>query len=69
MQIKYHDAVAKMIREVEHLTFMLPKWPKLQIIANMDGKSTQEKINKMDVYIWKKDYELLHQQKVEFKEK
>ena len=55
--------MAKMKREVECLIFTFLKLPWLQIIMDMDGESTQEKINEMNVYIWKENYELIHKQK------
>ena len=36
---------------------------------NLDGTTTQEKVDEMDIYMWKKDYELIHNKKAEFIEK
>ena len=34
--------------------------PVPQTVMNVDGTMTQEKCDEMDVYVWKKDYELVH---------
>ena len=36
---------------------------------NPDGTTRQEKIDEMDIYIWKKDYMLAHSRRAEFTEK
>ena len=36
---------------------------------NLDDTMMQEKIEEMDIYVWKKDYDLVHRQKAEFIEK
>ena len=36
---------------------------------NPDGTVKQEKIDEMDGYVWKKDYEIIHNRKAEFVEK
>ena len=43
--------------------------PVPKIVVNPDGTTTQEKVDEMDIYIWKKDYELIHSQKADFTEK
>ena len=43
--------------------------PAVQIVTNADGKPIQERFIEIDMYIWKKDYELVHKQRAEFKEK
>ena len=35
----------------------------------MDGTTTQENVDEMDIYLWKKDYELIQIKKAEFIEK
>ena len=51
---------------MEHLEFNFPEHLVPLVVTNEDGTSTQEKIDKMDMYIWKKDYELLHKRKTDF---
>ena len=36
---------------------------------NSDGTATQMKIDEVDIYLWKKDYELVHNMKPEFTER
>ena len=49
--------------------FDLPAHPTPKIIVNSDGTTTWEEIDEMDIYVWKKDYELIHSQKADFTEK
>ena len=58
--------MAKTIKDVECPIFNFPAHPVPKIIANPDGTRTQQKVNKMDIYIWKKDYELICSQKADF---
>ena len=58
-----------MIKEVEHSIFEFPVCPVQKIILNLDGTTTQEKIDEMDIYMWKKDYKLVHNKKAEFTKK
>ena len=44
-----------MINDVERPTFDFPVHPVSKTITSPDGRTTQEKIDKMDNYIWKKD--------------
>ena len=69
IQKKDNNIVAKMIKDVECPQFNFPVHQVPQTITNADGTMTQEKIDKMDIYVWKKDYELIHKQKAEFIEK
>ena len=66
---KYNSVVAKMIKDMKHSQFDFLVCPVQSIIANPDGTITKEKINEMDVYLWKKDHELVHNMKAEFIEK
>ena len=66
---KYKSDVAKMMKDVECPKFKFPAHPVPQTVMNLDGTVKQEKIDEMDVYVWKKDYELTHNQKAEFIEK
>ena len=58
-----------MIKDVECSKFDFPARLTPKIIVNSDGTMTQEKIHEMYIYIWKKDYELVHSQKANFTEK
>ena len=58
-----------MIKDVACPKFEFPVRPVSKTIMNPDGTMTQEKIDEMDIYVWKKDYELLHNWKAEFVEK
>ena len=58
-----------MIKEVERPTFDFPVCPVYKTMMNPDGTTAQEKNDKMDIYIWKKDYELVHSRKAEFTKK
>ena len=69
IQKKYDSDVAKMRKDLEHPKFDFPVHPVPRIIMNTDGMTTQEKIDEMDIYVWKKDYELIHNQIAEFVEK
>ena len=69
IQKKYNSDVVKMIKDMEYPTFEFPVWSVPRIILNPDGTSIQEKIDKMDIYVWKKDYELVHNKKAKFKKK
>ena len=55
-----------MIKDMKHSQFDFLVCPVQSIIANPDGTITKEKINEMDVYLWKNDYELVHNRKSEF---
>ena len=68
-QITLNSDVARMIRDVECPVFKFPKQPLAQIITDPNGKLIQERFNEMEMYIWKKDYELVHKQRAEFEEK
>ena len=69
VQKKYNSDVAKMIKDIEHPKLLLPVHPVPLTVINLDGTVTQEKIDKIDIYAWEKDYELIHNQKPEFVEK
>ena len=43
--------------------------PVSKTITSPDGTTRQEKIDELDIYVWKKDYELVHNRKAEFIEK
>ena len=58
-----------MIKNVECPHFKFPEHPVPLIVPNMVGLMMQERIGEMDVYVWKKDYELVHGQKAEFNKK
>ena len=62
VQKKYNSDVAKMMKDVERPKFDFPARPVTKIVVNSDGTTTQEKINEMDIFIWKKNYELVHSQ-------
>ena len=53
-----------MIKDIECPEFKFPENPKQWVVTNEDGTSTQEKINKRDIHMWKKNYELVHMTKV-----
>ena len=57
MQKKYNSDIAKMIKNVEHSIFEFRVHPVPKIILNPDGTTTQEKVDKMEICMWKKDYE------------
>ena len=69
IQKKYNCNIAKMIKDVECPLFKFPKCPVPWVITYVDGMMTQEKIDKMDIYVWKMDYELIQSQKADFTEK
>ena len=69
IQIKYNSDVARMIRDVEHPVFKFPQQPIAQVITDSNGNPIQERFNKMEMYIWKKDRKLIHKQRAEFKKK
>lgn len=50
---------------------MMLKDLSLHILHDMldDGKTTQEKVDKMDVYVWKKDFQKINNKELEFEEK
>ena len=54
---------------MERPTFDFPVHPVSETIMNPNGATAQEKIDKIDMYIWKKDYELVHSRKAEFTKK
>ena len=58
-----------MIKDIECPKFEFPVRPVSKTIMNPDGTIAQEKIVEMDIYVWKKDYELVHDHKAEFEEK
>ena len=45
-----------MIKDVERPKFEFPLRPVARRVMNLDRTVTQEKIDKMDVYVWKKKY-------------
>ena len=55
----------KMIKDVKCLQFNFPVPPVPPIITNLDGTTSQEKINEMNVYVLKYN-ELIHNRKDEF---
>ena len=69
VQRKYNSDVAKMIKDVERPVFEFPPRPLPKTIVNPDGTITTEKVDEMDIYIWKKGYELSHSKKAELIEK
>ena len=69
IQVRYNDDVAKMIREVERPMLKFPQQPTAQIVMDSNGNPIQERFNEMEMYMWKKDYELIHNQRAEFEEK
>ena len=60
MKVKYDSDVARMIVDVEHPEFNFPEHPVPQIVTIKDSTSMQEKVDKMDINIWKKDNKLVH---------
>ena len=50
---KYNGDIAKMIKDVERPEFDFPVHPVSKTIMNPDGLMTQEKIEEMDIYVWK----------------
>ena len=54
---------------MERPVFKFPQKPMSQVITNANGNPIQERLNKMEMYIWKKDYKFVHKQMAEFKEK
>ena len=69
IQKKYNNDVAKMIKDVKRPVFEFPACPLPKTILNSDGTITLEKVDEMDIYVWKKDYKLVHSKKAEFVEK
>ena len=59
-QKKYNSDVKKMIKDMEFPIFKFPVRPVPKIILNPDGTTTQEKIDEMDIYLRRKNYELVH---------
>ena len=51
---KHNSEIAKMIKGAEHPKFEFPLCPVARTVINPDGTVTQEKIYKMDIYVWKK---------------
>ena len=49
-----------MLKDVERPKFEFPVRPVSRTIMNLDGTMTQEKIDEMDIYVWKLGYELVH---------
>ena len=58
-----------MINDVEHPTFDFPVRSVSKTITSPDGTTTQEKNDEMDIYVWRKDYELVHGRKAESSKK
>ena len=54
---------------MERPTFNFSVRPVPRTIRNPDGTIMQEKNDEMDIYMWKKDYELVHSKKAKFTEK
>ena len=69
VQEQYIGNAAKTINDIERRNFEFPAHSVPQIITYPDGLMTQEKIDEMDIYLWKKDYELVLSQKAKFTEK
>ena len=69
VQKKYNSDVAKMIKDMERPVFEFPVRPLPKTILNSDGTIIQEKVDEIDIYIWKNDYKLIHSKKAEFIEK
>ena len=61
--------MTEMIKDVECSIFNFLTRPVPKIVTNPDGTMTQEKVDEMDIYVWKKDYELIHSQKADFTQK
>ena len=58
-----------MINDMECPTFDFPVRPVSKTVMSPDKTTRQEKIDEMDIYIWKNDYGLVHNRKAEFIEK
>ena len=58
-----------MIKDNKCPTFDFPVYLVSKTIMSPDQTTMQEKIDEIDIYIWKKDYELVHRRKAEFIEK
>ena len=69
VQIKYNSKMTRMIRDVERPIFTYPAWPVGYPVTSDYGKTTHEKVDKMDVYVWKKEFEKVLNKEAEFKEK
>ena len=63
VQKKYNNDIAKKIKDVECPIFKFSICSVLKISTNPDGTTTQEKIDEMDIYMWKKDYKLVEKEK------
>ena len=50
-------------------TLMHPRRPKGPDITVLNGTVTKGKGNKIDIYVWKKDYEKVHNNISKFQEK
>ena len=68
IQIKYNSDVA-MIRDMECPVFKFLQQSMAQIVTDANGIPIQEIFNKMEMYIWKNKYSLVHNQRAEFKKK
>ena len=69
VQKKYSSDIMKIIKNVEHPIFNFPVHPVPRMVRNLDGITMQEKIDEMGIYIWKKEYELVHNKKADFTKK
>ena len=69
IQVKYNSNVVRMIRDVERPTFTYPTRPTGRMITLRRITTMQEKVDEVDVYIWKKASKKIHNKKVDFKEK
>ena len=52
---------------IQYLIFPVHPIPK--IVTNPDATMTQEKVDEIDIYIWKKAYDLVHSRKAGFTKK
>ena len=66
---KYNSDIAKMIKDMECPAIDFPVCLAPRIIINLHVITSQEKIDEMDIYIWKKDYKLVHNKKGDFTKK
>ena len=68
MQIQCKNDIVRMIRDVTRPTLMHPRRLEDPDITVPNGTMTKGKVDEMDIEVWKKDYEKVHQ-KANFKKK
>ena len=60
VQTKYNSNAARMIQDVERPLFTYTTLPVGCLVTLSHRMTTQEKVNEIDVYVWKKGFEKIH---------